>query len=293
MSEGVQGERGEFRRQSPRAEGRRGGVGDRDDVVGAPFLSEAALGAELQSDSASVDASRLRTSPEEMRERLAAEKQGHAETKMREAGERKERVQKVVDRYHQEDEEKRVQIQEDARRYAARKEVQGQYDRQNLQAKSQEMLKDINTQLSDLLALQRTSKESLWSFFPGKRREIAKLEEAIGELRTRARIQRLQIADLAGEYHADSRKPRTWEIPDQSPESIEEELKAFSEDPSMRNRQKVQALFKEKVTLQAEREGWAMLVRPFRRHEIDMRLGEIDGEIKNLQNEVRRNVRAE
>ncbi|MEK9157229.1 MAG: hypothetical protein AAB448_03840 [Patescibacteria group bacterium] len=170
-----------------------------------------------------------------------------------------------------------------------------------LEREHQENLKRINQELTALLKVQREQKEEFWSFLPGKRRVVAKLEQEITELKTRARIERMHIADITNEYHSDVKAKRTKEAfkpffdaikkPERPAPRKEDEDKDASGDVA-HNLLFIRGLYKEKASLQAEREGWAMLIRPFRRHAIDARLEEVAEEIEKLQEEVRKSTRA-
>ncbi len=301
MSEGVQKEGAAFRPRPFQFEGQQGKPLSKDDVVGLPNLDEAVFQNELHDGSACVDGRHLRMHPEKMREQLEAEERenrARVEVEIREARERKERAQKVIERYRQEDQERYGQsVQEDARKYAAQKEAEERRERQHPEIKHQQASKAINTQLSGLLEAQREQKQEFWSFLPGKRRAVAKLEQEITELRTRARIEQMRIADITNEYHADLKGKRTKEAlkpffdtlkRPERPAPTKEDERASADIA----RDLIRGLYKEKASLQAEREGWSMLVRPFRRHAIETRLEEVDQEIKDLQEEVRKSARA-
>jgi hypothetical protein len=107
----------------------------------------------------------------------------------------------------------------------------------------------------------------------------------------------MRIADITNEYHADLKGKRTREAlkpffdtlkKPERPAPTKENERASADIA----RDLIRGLYKEKANLQAEREGWAMLVRPFRRHAIDARLEEVAREIGNLQEEVRKSARA-
>ncbi len=174
-------------------------------------------------------------------------------------------------------------------------------------------LREINTQISDLLQAQKEQRQDFWSFLPAKRRVIAVLDREIGELRTRERIARMRIAELTGEYHSDLAQ----NIPESKLSEIEEEdparvaLKtAFAEigkelkplAPWRASEQAgdvglsgeltisqgtISALYKERAQLQAEKEGLMMFLRPFRRNTIELRLQQIGQEVDRLQEKIR------
>lgn len=274
MSEGVQKEGAEFRSQAFRAEGRQGESLGKDDVVGPPDLGGAVLQVELEG--------RVRA----------------AEMERGEIRERKERARQVTERYRQEDQEMQDRgIREEAWKYVAQKEAQERYGRKHPEIKHQQALKAINTQLSDLLAVQREQKQEFWSFLPGKRRAVAKLEEEIAELKTRARIERMRIADITNEHHADLKGKRTKEALKPFLDALkkpERQAPTKEDGHALADiaRDLIRSLYREKASLQAEREGWSMLVRPFRRHAIETRLEEIGREMSNLQEEARKSARA-
>ncbi len=300
MSGGTHSENGDARRQFFQNLEKSSDIGT-DDIGGPPDVDEFFFQEKLNNGGANVDARHMRMNPEEMRKRLEEEdrqKRTRIEVEMREARERKERAQKVIERYRQEDQERHEQgVRGDAWKYAAQKEAEEKHARQHPEIKHQQALKAINTQLSGLLEAQREQKQEFWSFLPGKRRAVAKLEQEITELKTRARIEQMRIADITNEYHADLKGKRTKEAlkpffdtlrKPERPAPTKEDERASADIA----RDLVRGLYKEKANLQAEREGWAMLVRPFRRHAIDTRLEEVTREIESLQEEVRKSARA-
>lgn len=265
---------------------------DKEDVVGIPDLEETAFQWELHKDNdkvGRVDARHVRMHPEKMRAQLEAE--------MREAQERKERnIRRDAWKYA---EEREVKAQHEAQKRSderEKREEQARYERQHPEVKHREALRAINVQLSGLLEAQREQKQEFWSFLPGKRRAVAKLEQEITELRTRARVEQMRIADITNEYHADLKGKRTKEAlkpffdtlkRPERPAPTKEDERASADIA----RDLIRGLYKEKASLQAEREGWSMLVRPFRRYAIETRLEEVDQEIKDLQEEVRKSAR--
>lgn len=172
-----------------------------------------------------------------------------------------------------------------------------------LEREHQENLRRINGELTELLKVQRGQKEEFWSFLPGKKRIIAKLEQEIAGLKTRARIERMQIAEITQDYHSDMKKDLKNKL---RREALKPFFKAIQETKKSAklNRSEedeggdvsaevvdntffIQGLYKEKARLQAEREGWALAFRPFRRQKIDVRLEEVTREIESLQRQVR------
>lgn len=268
MNEGIS--RGvEWRRRPGEGRGadslpRKGGKREKDDVVGTPVF---------------IEAPHVRTRPEVMRAQLEAEAREQSD---REASERTERLRQVTDRF----------VREDAVAYAQqmKREQLGKITQQK--EMHEQALREIHTEMSDLLSLRRTQKEKLWSFLPQRQREIAKIDEEVAELRTRARIEQMRIAEISGEFHKDaqgSRKARVWELPEEMPTFTNEEIDTLSKGSAV-DRESIRALMREKVALEAEREGWIMFARPFRKHAIEAELERITQEINRLQRKVRSGV---
>lgn len=265
----------------------------KDDAGGSMDIDETLFQRELHDGNARVDARHLRVTPEEMRQLLEEEQraaQERAALREREERERKERATEVIRRYKEEDRAaKEREIRENAWRYALQKAKEEREEREHPERKHQRELAAINTQLSELLAVKREQEKDFWSFMPSKRRARARLEEEIGMLKTRERVERMRIADLTGEYHKDLREKRTKEALEPFFDALRRPKK---EEPNPQevaevSKQMIRELYKEKIKLQAKQESFFMVIRPFKRREIENRLTEIENELRTLQQEVR------
>lgn len=266
----------------------------KDDIVGSPLIDEVLFQEELQNgSSARVDARHLRVTPERMQEILLEEKrQNGAREKEKQLFKTREELRNNREEL-QEFKEKKVRL--DAWKYAEQLKEKAKKEERppRPEERHERELAAINAQLSEVIALHTEKKNDFWGFLPGRRRERAKLEEQIQELRTRERVERMRIAELTGEYHRDVEKKKARQEMRKNLEPFFDALRK-PEKPAANLREVaevskeiIRTLYREKAKLEAERESLFMAVRPFRARAIDTRLEEIVGELKKLQQEVR------
>lgn len=159
-------------------------------------------------------------------------------------------------------------------------------------------LREINTELTGLLAVRRNQEGALLSFLPSRRREREKLQEEIDALTMRARLERMKMQDLEGSPSLSASRKKKEKIPALR-DHLYEVFDALqrTEDPFLSERdhdlridatrELLRGSIEEKVKIEAELGGWMMAVRPFRQNALERRLHDVEKAIKTYRAEIR------